>query len=208
MDDSKEENRTPRKKVSTSELLQRRDQQSIEELLRRYRPLLRAIVAGEIDTVLRSKVDPSDLVQEACLEVAKSIDKIQTTRSTQFHAYLRQVVMNKLHDIRRRFLGSQKRNAKREMKATPQRVDNLIMSPPDLPDALDEMINQELLDRTRLALSKLPLEIKKVLHMRFVRGMTYVEIGQKLNRTEDDVRMLIKRWLSRVQQEVLPSRSS
>ena len=208
MDDCKEENRTPRKKVSTSELLQRRDQQSIEELLRRYRPLLRAIVAGEIDTVLQSKVDPSDLVQEACLEVAKSIDKIQTTRSTQFLAYLRQVVMNKLHDIRRRFLGSQKRNAKREIKATPQRVDNLIMSHPDLPDALDGMINQELLDRTRLVLSKLPLEIKKVLHMRFVREMTYVEIGQKLQRTEDDVRMLIKRWLSRVQQEVLPYQSS
>lgn len=206
--DSKKEDRTPRKKVSTSELLKRRDQESIEELLRRYRPLLRAIIAGEIDTVLRSKVDPSDLVQEACLEVAKSIDNIQTTRSTPFLAYLRQVVLNKLHDFRRRFLGSQKRNAKREIKATPQRVDNLMTAHPDLPDALDELINQELLDRTRLALSKLPLEIKKVLHMRFVRGMTYVEIGQKLQRTEDDVRMLIKRWLSRVQHEVLPDSSS
>ena len=208
MEDNTENSQSlPPGRVSTSELLQRRDPQAIEELLRRYRPLLRAIVAGEIDPNLRAKVDPSDLVQEACLEVAKSIEKINSTRSPQFLAYLKQIVMNKLHDVRRRFLISQKRNASLESKASVQQIVNHAELQ-DRQDALEDLINEELLDRTRLALSKLPLEVKKVLHMRFVRGMTYSEIGQKLERTEDDVRMLIKRWLSRVQQEVLPSPSS
>jgi RNA polymerase sigma-70 factor, ECF subfamily len=196
------------KRPSTSDLLQRLDPQAVDELLRRYRPLLRAIVAGEIDSGLQAKVDPSDLVQEACMEVARSIDNIQSTKSPQFLAYLRQVVMNKLHDARRRFLLSQKRNANREQKANPQRVDQLARSEYNGKKILDELINQELLEAARLALTKLPLEIKKVLYMRFLREMTYLEIGQRVQRSEDDVRMLVKRCLLRVRKEIRRSLSS
>ena len=208
MQTSSENNPPQHQQESTSELLRRRDLQSVDELLKRYRPLLRAIVAGEINPGLRAKVDPSDLVQEACMEVAKSIDKIQSTQSPQFLAYLRQVVINKLHDARRKFLLSHKRSAHREQKANLQRVDQLARSESSREDALDDLINQELLDATRLALSKLPLEIKKVLHMRFLRELTYLEIGQKVGRSEDDVRMLVKRWLSRVRKEVRATLSS
>ncbi len=208
MQPSSESESLNRNPASTSDLLQRRDAKSVAELLRRYRPLLRAIVAGEIDPGLRAKVDPSDLVQEACMEVAKSIDKLQSTRSPQFLAYLRQVVINKLHDARRRFLLSHKRNVNREQKANRQRVDQLVQSGFKGNEVLDELINQELLDSTRLALSRIPLEIKKVLLLRFLRGMTYFEIGQRVGRREDDVRMLVKRWLLKIRQEVLTSMSS
>ena len=97
------------------------------------------------------------------MEVARSIDKIQSTQSPMFLAYLRQVVINKLHDARRRFLLSHKRNAHREQKANPQRVDQLARSDSNRNAVLDDLINQEILEATRLALSKLPLEIKKVL---------------------------------------------
>ncbi len=208
MQTSSDNNPSQRRPESTSELLQRRDSQAVDELLRRYRPLLRAIVAGEIDPGLRAKVDPSDLVQEASMEIAKSIDKIQSTQSPQFLAYLRQVVINKLHDARRRFMLSHKRNVQRERKANLERVDQLVRWESTTNGVLDELINQELLEATRLALSKLPLEIKKVLHMRFLREMTYLEIGQKVGRSEDDIRMLVKRWLLRVRKEVRATLSS
>jgi DNA-directed RNA polymerase specialized sigma24 family protein len=73
---------------------------------------------------------------------------------------------------------------------------------------LEQLINEELLNRTRVAMATLPLEVKKMLDMRFVRGMTYLEIGQKLNRSEDDVRMFIKRWLMRIKDEIRPGSSS
>lgn len=208
MQPSPENNASHRRPESTSELLQRRDPQSVDELLRRYRPLLRAIVAGEIDPGLRAKVDPSDLVQEASMEIARSIDKIQSTQSPQFLAYLRQVVINKLHDARRKFLLSHKRNVHREQKANVQRVDELVRSESSRQGVVDELINQELLEATRSALTKLPLEIKKVLLMRFLREMTYLEIGKKVGRSEDDIRMLVKRWLSRVRKEVRANLSS
>lgn len=208
MEDNIENHQPSARRESTSELLQRRDQESIEELMRRYRPLLRAIVAGEIGPTLRSKVDESDLVQEACMEVAKSMDQIQSTRSSQFLAYLRQVIVNKLYDVRRRFLLSKKRNAHLESKGSQHRLDQLGKLQQDSPEALEQLIDEELFDRTRAALSTLPLEIKKVLHMRFARGMTYIEIGKRVHRSEDDVRMLIRRWLTRLKSEVRPESSS
>lgn len=208
MEDNKDNHRPTARRESTSELLKRRDQESIEELLRRYRPLLRAIVAGEIEPTLRSKVDASDLVQEACLEVAKSIDQIQSTKSPQFLSFLRQVIIHKLYDTRRRFLLSHKRNARRESSVTQHRLENLEKVHQDNPNVLEQLINEELLNRTRTALATLPLEVKKVIHMRFVHGMTYQEIGEKINRSEDDVRMFIKRWLLRIKAEIRPGSSS
>ena len=208
MEDSKDNHRPTARQESTSELLKRRDQESIEELLRRYRPLLRAIVVGEIEPTLRSKVDASDLVQEACLEVAKSIDQIQSTKSPQFFSFLRQIVIHKLSDVRRRFLLSHKRNARRESSVTQHRLENLEKVHQDNPNVLEQLINEELLNRTRVVMATLPLEVKKMLDMRFVRGMTYLEIGQKLNRSEDDVRMFIKRWLMRIKDEIRPGSSS
>jgi RNA polymerase sigma factor (sigma-70 family) len=208
MEDSKDNHRPIARQESTSELLKCRDQESIEELLRRYRPLLRAIVVGEIEPTLRSKVDASDLVQEACLEVAKSIDQIQSTKSPQFFSFLRQIVIHKLSDVRRRFLLSHKRNARRESSVTQHRLENLEKVHQDNPNVLEQLINEELLNRTRVVMATLPLEVKKMLDMRFVRGMTYLEIGQKLNRSEDDVRMFIKRWLMRIKDEIRPGSSS
>jgi RNA polymerase sigma-70 factor, ECF subfamily len=208
MEDNTENHYPPVRRESTSELLKRRDQESIEELLRRYRPLLRAIVVGEIEPALRSKVDASDLVQEACMEVARSMDQIESTQSPQFFSFLRQVVIHKLYDVRRRFLLSHKRNARRETRVTQHRLDNLEKVHQDNPNVLEQLINEELLNRTRVALATLPLEVKKVIHMRFVHGMTYQEIGEKINRSEDDVRMFIKRWLMRIKAEIRPNSSS
>lgn len=188
----------------TSELLGRKDEESLQKLLERYRPLLRAIVANEIDPPLRSKVDPSDLVQEACLEVIKAYPKVEFGKSKQFVTYIRQVLLNKLHDVRRRFLLSQKRDARLERTI---HADQAVDCTEDGLAVLDRLIDEELCERTRQVLTRLPLEVQKVLNMRFRKGMTYREIGERIQRSEDDVRMLIKRCVQRIRSEVRPDSS-
>lgn len=184
---------------STSELLRRKDAKAIDKLLERYRPLLRAIIANEIDPALRAKVDPSDLVQDTCLEVVRVYPKVEFVRSKQFLTYLQQVLINKLHDIRRKYLLSKKRNVRLERTFLPDQA----VDPTEAGmAAIDQMINEELCERTRQVLTELPLEIQKVLHMRFRKNMTYKQIGERIGRSEDDVRMLIKRCLNRLQQQL------
>lgn len=188
--------------TSTSDLLSRRDPEALEQLLLRYRPLLRAVIEDELEPRLQSKVDPSDLVQDACAEVVRSFPKIESTRSQQFIAFLKRVVINKLNDLRRK-LYAQKRDVSLESieQSTPASSSEkyLVSSPMTL------LLELELWERTEAAIAQLPLEVRKVIQLRFEQNMTFREIGNLLGRSEDDVRISLGRWLKRVRQTVNPN---
>src|SRR5262249_25597196 len=50
------------------------DRQALDQLLTRYRPGLRAFVEARLAQDLRARLDPSDVVQKAQLEVARRIE--------------------------------------------------------------------------------------------------------------------------------------
>jgi DNA-directed RNA polymerase specialized sigma subunit len=54
-------------------------------------------------------------------------------------------------------------------------------------------------------LNRLPRELQRILRWRFRKEMTYQQIGEKLQRSDDDVRMLVKRCLVRLKSEVFPN---
>lgn len=182
--------------------------QDIVLLLERYRPLLRAIAAGEIDLLLQAKIDPSDVVQDVCIEVMKSTDNLPVTDSKKFSSYLRRVMSNKLHDLKRRFVASHKRSVHREQTENELHADKVVDAETATVDILGNLVDEEMLDRTRTALRSLPIEVQKVIYLRFIKNLTYAEIGQRVNRSADDVRMFVKRWLERLKQEVASTSSS
>ncbi len=69
---------------------------------------------------------------------------------------------------------------------------------------IDDLLSREIYIRLGETLSRMPRELQRVLRWRFRKGMTYKQIGDKLQRSEDDVRMLIKRCLARMKSEVFP----
>lgn len=184
---------------STSELLELGDSAAIDELLNRYRPLLRAIIASEIDPRLQAKADPSDLVQDVCVEVVRSFSRIEAKKRQTFLAYLRQVVLSQLTDLQRRY-SSQKRNVLREQGSLDD--SSRRHSQPEPFDGLDHLIHQELMLKARGVIATLPEEIQKLIALRFFADKTYAEIGQMIDRNEDDVRLLLKRFLVRIRQQI------
>ena len=58
------------------------------------------------------------------------------------------------------------------------------------------------------ALERLPSELRHMLRWRFRKQWTYSQIGQRTNRSEDAVRMLITRLLVNLREEVFSSDSS
>ena len=173
-----------------------------------YRPLLKAMADRELDLVLRSKVDASDVVQDTCKVVVRGFHGIQARSSCQFWAYLRTVLRHKLEDTRRKFKRSAKRSIYREeslsyTNSQEQRDLSDVVSQP-----IDRLVNSETCERVRLALGRLPRELQRLLRWRFRKGMTYNAIGAKVDRSEDDVRMLIKRCLLKIKAEVCLHESS
>ena len=188
-----------------SELLLQRDSAALESLIAWYRPILRAMASRDLDQALGAKVDASDIVQEAFEDVARNFHRLDVDNRFQFLSYLKAVLRNKIQDMRRRFILSQKRNIHREHTfstlgpSAQLEMSNVAIS------QMDETIQQEFFDRLQTVMERMPSELQQVLRWRFQNEMTYKQIGDKLERSEDDVRMLIKRCLARMKPEVFPN---
>jgi len=190
---------------NVSELLAQRDDAAIEKLIEVYRPLLKAMADRDLDKHLRCKIDASDIVQDACGDVARNFATIEATNRFQFVCYLTTVLKHKITDVQRKFLRSQKSNMFRErpLSILGNNIDAQSTSPDTNP--LDRLLSEENCHRLHVAVERLPVELQRLLRWRFRKGMTYKQIGERLQRSENDVRMLITRCLARVKSDVFPN---
>jgi RNA polymerase sigma-70 factor (ECF subfamily) len=91
------------------------DPTGLEGLLQRYRPRLRRMIKLRLDRRLQGRVDPSDVIQEAYLEVSRGLADYLRNPSMPFFLWLRLVTGQKLALAHRRHLGVQARDAGREV---------------------------------------------------------------------------------------------
>jgi RNA polymerase sigma-70 factor (ECF subfamily) len=80
-----------------------------------YRERLERMVALRLDRRLTGRVDPSDVIQEAYLEVHKRFAEYARDASVPFFLWLRLVTGQKLTDFHRHHLGARMRDAGQEV---------------------------------------------------------------------------------------------
>src|SRR5438093_9540979 len=100
------------------ELLQRAaagDERAVNELFSRYRGRLRVMVRLRLNRRLQGRVDPSDVLQEAYLEVCKGFAEYARAPALPFFLWLRHITGQKLITVHRQHLGAQMRDADREV---------------------------------------------------------------------------------------------
>ena len=91
------------------------DQDAIGELLQHYRQRIAKMVAVRMDPKIRSRVDQSDVVQDAYLEVAKRLPEYLEAPRAPFLRWVRKIANHKLIDVHRQHLGAQMRTAEQEL---------------------------------------------------------------------------------------------
>jgi RNA polymerase sigma-70 factor (ECF subfamily) len=91
------------------------DAAALGELFDRYRNRLRRMVAVRLDPRLARRVDASDVLQEAYLDVARRLDEFTARRAVPFYVWLRALTGQRLVDMHRRHLRSQQRDARQEV---------------------------------------------------------------------------------------------
>src|SRR5436305_5540204 len=91
------------------------DTAGLEGLLERYRPRLRRMIKLRLDRRLQGRVDPSDVIQEAYLEVSRKLAEYLGDPAMPFFLWLRLVTGQKLALVHRQHLGVQARDAGREV---------------------------------------------------------------------------------------------
>lgn len=91
------------------------DRAAALDALAECRGRLKRMVQFRVDRRLQGRFDPSDVVQEACLEATKRLDSYLAKPDIPFFLWLRLLVGEQLTTLHRRHLGVQQRDATREV---------------------------------------------------------------------------------------------
>jgi RNA polymerase sigma-70 factor (ECF subfamily) len=160
------------------EQVARGDRQALERLLQQYRPRLHAFIEARLGPWVRSRVDPSDVVQEVQLEVAQRMDDFLDRSPMPFHLWVRKTAYERLLKVQREHRQRARRSVDREV-ALPDHS-SLFLAKPLLaggPSPSQQLAARELADRVGQAVTELPEADREVLLMRHMEGLDYAEIA-------------------------------
>ncbi len=90
-------------------------QQEWGQLLVEHRDRLLRMVGLRMDNRLRGRIDPADVVQEAYLEAVKRLAEDRRDKKMPFFLWLRFLTAQKLAELHRHHLGTQARDATRDV---------------------------------------------------------------------------------------------
>lgn len=104
--------------ATTDDLLRRAkagDATALDALFARYRDRLRMMVRLRLDYRVARRLDPSDVLQEAFLDMARRFPEYAAAPAVPFYVWLRALAGQRLIDLHRQHLGAQMRDAGQEV---------------------------------------------------------------------------------------------
>ena len=113
------------------------DEDALARLFARFRPRLRRMVQLRMDRRLQGRVDPSDVLQEAYIDLAKRLPRYSGEQEMPFFLWLRLVTGERLLATHRRHLQTAMRDAGQEVS----------LNRGDTPSATSESIAAHLIGR-------------------------------------------------------------
>jgi RNA polymerase sigma-70 factor (ECF subfamily) len=169
---------------ATQDLLRRAqagEPRALEELFAGYRPYLRQFVALRLDSRLRPRVDPSDVVQEAQMEAARRLNGYLEGPPMPFRLWLRQIAQDRLLNLHRRHVATARRAVGREQPLPEQSSAALaeqLLTSGSTPS--QQLSRRELARRLRQAMAELSEDDREILLLRNFEGLSNQEVGHLL----------------------------
>jgi RNA polymerase sigma-70 factor, ECF subfamily len=179
------------------------DAECRERLFALCRSYLGLAARSQVETWLRRKVDASDLVQETMLEACRDFDRFEGRTEQEWLAWLRKILAHNAADFVRRYRGTAKRAAGREV---PFR-DPADSQSPGAPEPAAQQLtpSQEFLQldtelRMTAALSELPPDYQEVIVLRNLQRLSFNEVAERMGRSRPAVQMLWMRAIRKLQE--------
>ena len=167
----------------TQSLLQKiRDGESaFDQLFAQHRGALRQAVDLRFDAKLRSRLDPSDVVQETQIEAFRRLEDYLDRQPMPFHLWLRKMAQERLIMARRQHLGAAMRSVNQELplpEHSSVMLGRQLVAPGKSPS---QQISQgELVRQVRQAVGQLGEQDREILLMRTYEDLSYQEIAYLL----------------------------
>jgi RNA polymerase sigma-70 factor (ECF subfamily) len=170
--------------------------------LERYRDYLHLLARLHLHPRLQSKLDPSDVVQQALLKAHQNRGQFRG-QGPELAAWLRRILASTLADAAREF-GGGKRDVAREqsldaaLRQSSARLEAFLQPASSSPS--EHAVHEETLLRLAAALAELPDDQRSAVEMHHLQGCSVAEVAAHLDRTEAAVAGLLRRGLKRLRE--------
>jgi RNA polymerase sigma-70 factor (ECF subfamily) len=180
--------------------------QRLGQLLESYRNYLQLLATTQIDSKLRPKISASDLVQETLFSAYRDFGQFQGQHERQLLAWLRRILINRLHTFVQRHVLAGKRDVRREVSLdevgaaltrSTVNLDGGLFLADQAPSPISDVIRRESAVELADHLTRMSDLHREVIVLRNLQGLSFEEVGCRLNRTSSAVRML---WLRAIRQ--------
>lgn len=170
------------------------DRAALGRILDASRNYLRQVAGLQISDDLQAKLSVSDLVQDTYVDAQQAFQQFRGSTRAELFGWLRQILVNNLLNHYRAYRETQKRSLAREVALSSSAVG--AADGGDTPSQL--CVQQEEAARLQKALAALSDEHQQVIQWRHQEGLSFPEIGERMNRSPDAARMLWYRAYERL----------
>lgn len=185
-------------------LLAARDgsESALADLLEYFRPLLLSQARNALPAQLSGKVAPSSIVQQTCIDAMRGIQALRAESEAQCRAWLVNILESNVADAKRRYLGAEKRDVGRELSLSSGTHPLLakLIGHEAAPDAA--ALSREEEELLRFAMDRLSAHYRQLIEWHHYEHRTFTEIGNRLDKSPDAVRMMYNRAIRQLAREI------
>lgn len=180
------------------------DQAARERLLAECRPYLHVVARAHVSGWMQGKIDCSDIVQQTLLEAHRGFENFRGGTQEEWLAWLRRIAVHNVADLVKRHAGSQKRDARREVRLRSAEESHV-------PGGVGELsaggetpsraaIRNEHAVLVTSVLADLEPDYQQVIVLRNLEHLSFNEVAEQMGRSRPAVQMLWGRAVMRMRE--------
>jgi RNA polymerase sigma-70 factor (ECF subfamily) len=162
------------------------------------------IANRELDGALQAKEGASDVVQQTLLQAHRGFAQFNGTSRADVLAWLRRILLNNLANVRRRYAQAENRQIDREVSIDQSglaaRFKECLAVPTPSPDC--RVAAAEASAALDQALVEAPQDYQEVILLRHGQELSFAEIGELMDRSEEAARKLYVRAIEHLRCEL------
>jgi RNA polymerase sigma-70 factor (ECF subfamily) len=185
------------------------ESESLGQLLQLYCNYLKLMATTQLDQKLRTRLSPSDIVQETLFEAHRDFHQFRGASEGEFLAWLRRILVNNLARMVERHVLAEKRDVRREvsleamgasLERSTARLAAVLAGSGTSPSSGAERHEHGIALADELA--KLPPHYREVIVLRHIEGLPFNVIADRMNRSSGAVRMLWMRSVAQLREQL------
>lgn len=168
-----------------------------------YRDYLRLLARIHISPRLQTKMDASDIAQQALLQAHEARAQFRGSTETEKLAWLRAILANVLAASARRFETmarnvGRERSLEAELELSSSRLDCLLAADQTSPS--QQAVRAEESLHLAAALSRLPEDQRRVMELHYLKGLPVTKVAEQMARSRPAVVGLLFRGLRKLRE--------